>query len=383
MSRLICLSLNRTLLDSLKRVLADDHELRIIEHPAALGEYPSPVEPEEEPVVLLVDADALSIFSDRACRRMVEQAHECRLSVILLGGALTEAARLRAARYGVDDFIRQPFLKPIVEGKLQTHIRLRSLERSIDAHKDVVAHLQSELAVVQDAAILSLAAVARVRDHSTGNHILRTQHYVKALAEHLRHHPRFAAELDSDTIELLYKTAALHDIGKVAIPDSILQKADSLTEAEFEIMKRHTLYGYQAMHTAEQLMEQRLGGQAARFLSIGQQVTLSHHERWDGSGYPQGLKGEKIPVVARLMAVADVYDAVSSRRPYKQALGHGEARRVILAGRGSHFDPAVVDAFVDLEATFEHVAGVLEDRFPSLTDLTLHSIEDLLPPQAE
>lgn len=135
--------------------------------------------------MLLVDADVLSIISDRACRRLVDQAHECGLSVILLGGALTAAARLRAADYGVDDFIRQPFLKPIVEGKLQTHIRLRSLERSMDAHRDVVAHLQSELAVVQDAAILSLAAIARVRDHSTGNHILRTQHYVKALAEHL------------------------------------------------------------------------------------------------------------------------------------------------------------------------------------------------------
>jgi putative two-component system response regulator len=130
-------------------------------------------------------------------------------------------------------------------------------------------------------------------------------------------------------------------------------------------------------------MEQRVGVQAARFLRIGQQVTLSHHERWDGLGYPQGLKGEQIPVVARLMSVADVYDAVSSRRPYKDALGHEAATRIITDGRGSHFDPDVVDAFLDLADTFEHIAGVLGDRFPSLTDLTLHSLDDLLPPLAE
>jgi putative two-component system response regulator len=329
--------------------------------------------------VLVIDEPAYKRFGSDMCQTLIARAREHALSSIMLIPEQAPQLKVTAANAGFDDTISAPFMTAVIDSKLRTHFRLQELSRRVDEQTDAMDHVMSELAVVQDAAILSLAAIARVRDHSTGNHILRTQHYVKALAEHLRYHPRFEAELDEDTIELLYKTAALHDIGKVAIPDSILQKPDRLTDDEFVIMKRHTLFGFRAMHTAEQLMDQKVGVQAARFLKIGQQVTLSHHERWDGLGYPQGLKGEAIPVVARLMEVADVYDAVSSRRPYKDALGHKAAARIIIDGRGTHFDPDVVDAFVDLADTFEHIAGVLEDRFPSLTDLTLHSMDELLP----
>jgi putative two-component system response regulator len=384
MSQLIYLTVNRALLDAFRQVLGDDYRLDVVENPAHLTQHIASGQLDgEQSAALLVDAGAIARFGEQCWADTLALARECSMATLMIGDGDPLVQRLQAVEAGCDDFLCQPFLKPVIDAKLRTHFRLQSLVRHIDAQSDAMAHVMSELAVVQDAAILCLAAIARVRDHSTGNHILRTQHYVKALAEHLRHHPRFAAELDGDTIELLYKTAALHDIGKVAIPDSILQKPERLTEAEFEIMKRHTVYGYRAMHTAEQLMEQRVGVQAARFLRIGQQVTLSHHERWDGLGYPQGLKGEQIPVVARLMSVADVYDAVSSRRPYKDALGHEAATRIITDGRGSHFDPDVVDAFLDLADTFEHIAGVLGDRFPSLTDLTLHSLDDLLPPLAE
>ena len=223
-----------------------------------------------------------------------------------------------------------------------------------------------------------MATIARVRDHSTGNHILRTQHYVKALAEHLRKSAEYGEELDSETIELFYKTSALHDIGKVGIPDSILQKPGALMPDEYEVMKTHTYLGYQAVHSAAQLLERESSGQAAKFLKIAQQVTLSHHERWDGKGYPQGLEGKKIPLVARLMAVADVYDAMISRRPYKNAMDHSYVTQVISRGRGSHFDPTVVDAFLDLQDMFDRISIKLEDVFPSSVDMTLHSIADLI-----
>ena len=202
---------------------------------------------------------------------------------------------------------------------------------------------------------------------------------MKALAEHIRYHPDYAHELDSDdTIEIFYKTASLHDIGKVGIADAILQKPGKLSPEEYEVMKRHPIHGYNAIHTAQHLLSRELKGRAANFIKIAQQVTLSHHEKWDGSGYPQGLKSNDIPIVARLMAVADVYDAIISKRPYKKALGHHTASAIIKEGRGSSFDPVVVDAFLDLEETFDKISYILEDHFPSKSDLSLHSFDDLM-----
>lgn len=378
MAQLIYLTASEAILEGFVNVLDPSYSLSVLRDPA-----------EVEPcmaascldAVLLIDDAVEGVFGRELICAIIDRVKESALPVLMLNQKATPESRLAALSIGCDDYLAQPFLTPVIDGKLRTYFKLNRLRLRVDEQSDAMEHVLTELAVVQDAAILCLAAVARVRDHSTGNHILRTQHYVKALAEHLRHHPRFAAELDTETIDLLYKTAALHDIGKVAIPDAILQKPGELTPQEFEIMKQHAYYGYRAMHTAEQLMEQRLGGRAARFLKIGQQVTLSHHEHWDGSGYPQGLKGEEIPIVARLMAVADVYDAISSRRPYKEALGHEEAVRVISAGRGSHFDPDVVDAFIDLKDTFSCIAGVLDELFPSLTDLNLHSIDEYMNPK--
>lgn len=377
MTQLIYLTADEAILEGFVNVLDSAYALEVLSLPE---EVQARLKEQRFDAMLLDDAVVACVGESR-CRGVINAAQGYAVPVLMLNREATPEARLSALALGCDDYLAVPFLAPVVDAKLRTHSKLSQLQQCYDAQSDAMAHVMTELSVVQDAAILCLAAVARVRDHSTGNHILRTQHYVKALAEHLRHHPRFCDELDSDTIELLYKTAALHDIGKVAIPDSILQKPGELTPDEFEIMKQHAYFGYQAMHTAEQLMEQRLGEQAARFLKIGQQVTLSHHERWDGAGYPEGLSGEQIPVVARLMAVADVYDAISSRRPYKDALGHDVAVGVISAGRGSHFDPDVVDAFIDLKDTFARIACVLEDLFPSLTDLTLHAIDDLVPPE--
>ncbi|MGD2118442.1 MAG: HD domain-containing protein [Chromatiales bacterium] len=213
-----------------------------------------------------------------------------------------------------------------------------------------------ELNRTRDVTILTLASLAETRDNETGAHILRTQRYVKALAQQLSDHPRFADMLNAETIELLYKSAPLHDIGKVGIPDAILLKPGKLTDDEFEIMKTHTSIGANALAVTEQ----QLGSNS--FLSLAREITLTHHEKWDGSGYPAGLKGEDIPVSGRLMALADVYDALISKRVYKPAFSHEQAMEIIQQGRGSHFDPAVVDALLAIEAQFREIAVEYSDE---------------------
>lgn len=213
-----------------------------------------------------------------------------------------------------------------------------------------------EIQQTRDATIVALAGLAETRDNETGAHILRTQNYVKVVAEHLQAHPRFSSFLDEKTIDLMYKSAPLHDIGKVGIPDHILLKPDRLTEVEFEIMKSHTILGKQALELAAQNLEDN------NFLRFAQEIAISHHEKWDGSGYPQGLKGDQIPPAGRLMALADVYDALISKRVYKPAFSHAEARTIMVKARGTHFDPDVLDAFVAVEDRFIEIAARFRDR---------------------
>lgn len=208
----------------------------------------------------------------------------------------------------------------------------------------------------QDVTIRVLASLAETRDNETGRHIIRTQHYVRILAENLQHRSAFCDELDAETIELLFKSAPLHDVGKVGIPDRILLKPGRLTDEEFEVMKMHALYGRNALRVAEA----ELGENS--FLNLATEIAYTHHERWDGNGYPQGLKGSAIPLSGRLMAVADVYDALISERIYKPPFTHTKACEIILAGRGGHFDPVMVDAFVECEESFKRIAGEYADR---------------------
>jgi response regulator RpfG family c-di-GMP phosphodiesterase len=207
----------------------------------------------------------------------------------------------------------------------------------------------------QDVTIEMLASLAETRDE-TGNHIRRTQHYVRALARRLQSHPAFAHYLTESRIDLLFKCAPLHDIGKVGIADHILLKPGPLSPAEFAIMKTHTTLGHRAIEKAEKRC-----GVTVEFLACAKEIALGHHEKWDGSGYPNGLAGDAIPISARLMAAADVYDALTSRRVYKDVIPHEEAVAIIVAGRGKHFDPDVVDALVGLVEEFKAIADRYRD----------------------
>ena len=210
-----------------------------------------------------------------------------------------------------------------------------------------------DLALTQDFTILCLASLTETRHQETGRHILRTQRYVQSLCRHLASHPTYRAFLDPETTEQFCKSAPLHDIGKVGVPDSILLKPGKLTPEEFEEVKKHTTYGRDAIQRAEA----KFGRTAnSAFLRLAQEIAYSHHERWDGSGYPRKLRGGSIPLSGRIMAVADVYDTVTRRRVYKPAIPHEEAVRLIVEQRGTALDPDAVDAFLELQEEFRQIA---------------------------
>jgi len=246
---------------------------------------------------------------------------------------------------GAVDYITKPLRPAVVLARVRAHLQLKQVRDELRVEK---AALESELArrlheneVIQDVAMRSLARLAETRDNETGNHLLRTQAYVEALARRVCRHPRFAAALDERTIALIAKSAPLHDIGKVGIPDRVLLKPGPLTPDERELMKTHARLGADAIaHAVRDTRE------PAGFLQHAYDIALHHHERWDGAGYPDGLAGDAIPLPARLMAVADVFDALISRRVYKAAMPAGEVRRIMAAQRGLHFDPDLLDAFL-------------------------------------
>jgi putative two-component system response regulator len=201
-----------------------------------------------------------------------------------------------------------------------------------------------------------MASLAETRDKETGGHILRTQHYVLALARRLSRDPLYRGELTEDKVDMLFKVAPLHDVGKVGVRDSVLLKPGHLTGEEFEEMKKHTTYASETLLAAEN----HLGGNA--FLAMAREIAESHQEKWDGSGYPRGLEGEEIPLSGRIMAVADVYDALVSRRTYKDAVSHREATAILVEGRGTHFDPAIIEAFIDIQGQFQDIARRYADN---------------------
>jgi len=282
------------------------------------------------------------------------------IPIIFLTAMASAADETRGLEMGAADYITKPISPPIVLARVRTQLKVKD---AADFLRDQNAYLEREvqrrtreLSAIQDVTIHAMASLAETRDNETGNHIRRTQHYVKILAEHLREHPRFRHFLDDATITLLFKSAPLHDIGKVGIPDAILLKPGRFTPEEFEIMKTHTTLGRDAIAHAEQQL-----GMDVDFLNLAKEIAYCHQEKWDGSGYPQGLAGDAIPISARLMAVADVYDALISRRVYKEGMPHEKAVGIILEGRGSHFDPDVLDAFEANMARFQEIAARFAD----------------------
>ncbi len=319
---------------------------------------------EPRPDIILLDIMMPDLDGLEVCRRLKANPATRDIPVVFLTAMSNEVDEAAGLVLGAADYISKPISGPILRARVKTHLAMKS---AADFIKDKnifligeISRRAKELEFIQDVTILSLASLAETRDNETGNHLRRTQGYIRLLAEHLRRHPHFSLKLSRTNIEMIYKSAPLHDIGKVGIPDNILLKPGKHNDEEFAIMKTHAALGKEAIEHVEHEM-----GRSAPFLTFAKEIAGSHHEKWDGKGYPQGLSGSAIPISARLMAVADVYDALISARIYKPAMSHQQATQIITEGRGTHFDPDVVDAFLALNESFEQIAQQFQDNAPS------------------
>ncbi len=324
------------------------------------------------PDLILLDVMMPDLSGFEVCQALKANPATRDIPVIFLTAMSSTEDERRGLELGAVDFIAKPINPPIVLARVTTQLALKA---AADFLRDQNAYLEQEvqrrsqeIAAIQDVTVLTLASLAETRDSDTGNHIRRTQFYVRELARRLQSHPRYAAQLDDRTIELLFKSAPLHDIGKVGIPDRILLKPGRYRPEEFEVMKTHTTLGRDAIAKAEEQL-----GLEVDFLRLAKEIAYSHQEKWDGSGYPQGLAGDQIPLSARLMALADVYDALICRRVYKDPMPHEQAVDIIVNGRGSHFDPDVVDAFLQVQQEFQAIAARFAD-----TDADLRQKADIL-----
>ena len=310
---------------------------------------------EPVPDLILLDVMMPGISGIETCRRLKADPRTRDIPVIFLTALAERSDEQRGLEVGAVDYITKPISAPILIARIKTHLALKS---AADFLKDQNAFLEAEVArrtrevqVIQDVTIVAMASLAETRSNETGRHLRRTQQYVRVLAKKLQRHPKFGAQLDDQTIEILFKSAPLHDIGKVGIPDAILLKPGKLTPSEFEVMKTHTTLGRDAIAAAEAEIDA-----PNTFLRVAREIAHSHQEKWDGSGYPQGIAGEAIPVSARLMAIADFYDALISPRVYKAPFTHADTVAMIREQRGRHFDPDMVDAFLEIKDDFNAIA---------------------------
>jgi putative two-component system response regulator len=268
---------------------------------------------------------------------------------------------------GAADYITKPISPPILKARIKTQLENKVasdfLKDKNQFLEDEIEKRTKEVVAIQNVTIFAMASLAETRDNETGNHIRRTRAYVKILALKLQNHPKFKDFLTDEMIDTLYKSAPLHDIGKIGIPDYILLKKGKLTAEEFEVMKTHTTLGKEAIEHAENQL-----GYEVSFLKIAKEIAYSHQEKYDGTGYPLGLKGNEIPISARLMSVADVYDALISKRVYKDKIEHEKAIEIMKEGRGTHFDPYILDAFLELQKEFEDVAKSFIDIHPKVEE---------------
>lgn len=333
-------------IDILVESLQDDYELIV----AINGLEAMELIEEQRPDLILLDIMMPEMDGYEVLKRLKENKELNHIPVILLSAITDSDYKTKGLSLGAVDYVTKPFEIVEVKARVKTQLRLEEARLVLESQNSILEEKVKERTKIiertNSATIYCLAALAETRDPETGQHIKRTQEYIRELALELRKNKEYEDELTDEYIELLYKSAPLHDIGKVGVKDNILLKPGKLTEEEFEEMKKHTTYGGESLMVGIK----ELGEES--FLTLAKEIALTHHEKWDGSGYPNGMTKKEIPISGRLMALSDVYDALISKRVYKGAFTHSEAKNIIIEGKGTHFDPDIVDTFIKVEAKF-------------------------------
>lgn len=305
------------------------------------------------PDLVLLDIDMPGLNGYEVCERFKADPRLAEIPIVFISALGETSDKVRAFEVGGVDYVTKPIKFDEVAARVATHLKIRALQASLEDHnrrlEEIVEAQVKKISESQMATIFALAKLAENRDTDTGEHLERVQEYCRVLAEGLQESSCYSALVTDEFITNICQASPLHDIGKVAIPDRVLLKPGRLTEEEFEVMKTHAAIG------AETLMAVLARYSDNAFVRMGIEIAKSHHERWDGKGYPEGVAGEDIPLAARLVAVADVYDAFRSDRCYRCGLEHETTERIILEGRATQFDPVITDKFQELSETFRHI----------------------------
>jgi len=266
----------------------------------------------------------------------------------------------RGLDLGADDYLSKPVDSMELLARIRSSLKAKKLQDKLvqmnDQLEQLVEERTIEIMLTRNAAIFGFAKLAEYRDPETGGHLERIRNYTQILAKELKNFPQFEEEVDDEFVTTIFQSSPLHDIGKVGIPDEILLKPGSLTKEEFKIMKSHATIGGDSLASSGKLFGED------SFLSMGRDIAYHHHEKWNGQGYPDGLKGAQIPLPARIMALADVFDALVSKRVYKEAMTLEKTRDIILEGQGEHFDPDIVEAFRNIEESFAGIKDQYSDQ---------------------
>lgn len=314
------------------------------------------------PDLILLDVDMPGMDGYETIKLIKSLNEEAaQIPVIFLTARSDASSELDGLSLGAVDYIHKPFSPPLLQKRIELHLlvqdqKIRLAEQNtllLDFNKNLqgmVDEKAGKIVRLQDIFITTFSELVEFRDEATGGHIVRTQLYLKALAEKMIERNYYPGTIEQKDINLLVQSAQLHDVGKINIPDHILNKRGRLTDEEFEIMKRHTTMGKEAIEKIVDKVEE------SEFLAHAQIMAYSHHERWDGYGYPLGLAGEDIPIQGRLMAISDVYDALVSERPYKPPFEHDIAVGIILQGKGTQFDPLLVELFEEISDEFHEIS---------------------------
>jgi putative two-component system response regulator len=314
--------------------------------------------------LILLDVNMPGMSGMEVLDRIKEHKEWVDIPVIFVTAMNQECDEAAGLDHGAVDYITKPISAPIVLARIRTQLNLRAAKKELANQNQLleqrVRERTEEIRYTQEVVIHALTTLAETRDQETGWHIVRTQYYVKQLAELIRELPEYEAELNDESIDAMFRTAPLHDVGKVGIPDRVLLKPGKLDDEEWVIMRSHASLGGDALQKAHELSGRE--GQGDGFLKYAQEIAYCHHEKWDGSGYPKGLIAEEIPVSARLMAIADVYDALISKRCYKSAMTHEQALEIMREGRGQHFDPIMLDVFLENCHLFLAIAEKYKDE---------------------